>query len=182
MDLSADEKKILLGVARSTIQASLSNLEYHLPETSINLSTQCGAFVTLKAGEELRGCIGRMDASAPLLRVVEAMARAAAFEDPRFPALKSSELPNVSIEISVLTPMRRINDKNEISVGQHGLHMRRGFRSGVFLPQVPVEWGWDRETYLRQLCRKAGLPESALEDPATELSVFEAIVFGERDI
>jgi len=182
MTLSEGEKRTLLRAARESIRSELMRAKADSVESSGNLGVPCGAFVTLKKEGDLRGCIGRMDAELPLLRVVEAMARAAAFEDPRFPPLRASEFDRISIEISVLTPMERVKGISEIVVGRHGVHMRRGFRSGVFLAQVPVEWGWDLDTYLKQLCRKAGLPESALDDPETELSVFEAIVFGEEDL
>jgi AmmeMemoRadiSam system protein A len=181
MELTERDKRILLEAARCSIQDGLSLGGRETREVSGVLATPCGAFVTLKKEGELRGCIGRMDESQALLRVVEAMAKAAAFEDTRFQPLRVSEFDRIRIEISVLTPMRRIKDSSEIEVGKHGVHMRSGFRSGVFLPQVPVEWGWDLKTYLNQLCRKAGLPESSLADPGTELSVFEAIVFGEED-
>jgi uncharacterized protein len=181
MELTENEKRILLETARSSIREGLSLGGRVTREASGALATPCGAFVTLKKEGDLRGCIGRMDESTALLRVVETMAKAAAFEDPRFQPLRVSEFDLIRIEISVLTPMRRIKDSSEVEVGKHGVHMRNGFRSGVFLPQVPLEWGWDRATYLNQLCRKAGLPESSLADPVTELSVFEAIVFGEED-
>jgi uncharacterized protein len=181
MELTEKEKKILLDAARNSIREGFSLGGREVREATGTLSIPCGAFVTLKKGDDLRGCIGRMDESMALLRVVEAMAKAAAFEDPRFQPLRVSEFDQIRIEISVLTPMKRIADISEITVGRHGVHIRNGFRSGVFLPQVPLEWGWDKKTYLNQLCRKAGLPESALADQGTELSVFEAIVFGEGE-
>jgi AmmeMemoRadiSam system protein A len=186
MDLSVEEKRELLRIARSVIGHALkprgSVPAPLIDKPSGNLAQACGAFVTLKKGGELRGCIGRMGSDAALVHTVKAMATSAAFEDPRFPPLAEEELEDVEIEISVLTPMRRIASQDEVAVGTHGVYMKKGYRSGVFLPQVPGEWGWDRETYLKQLCHKAGLPESALGDPETELSVFEAIVFGERDL
>jgi AmmeMemoRadiSam system protein A len=181
MELSPEDRRILLETARGVINARLEGRAWKSFEAKGDLARPCGAFVTLKAAGDLRGCIGRMDAGLPLLRTVEAMALAAAFEDPRFPPLSRRELPGVCIEISVLTPMVPVKGPDEVVVGKHGVHIYSRGRSGVFLPQVPVEWGWDRDTYLRQLCRKAGLDESALADPLTKLSVFEAIVFGEDD-
>jgi AmmeMemoRadiSam system protein A len=186
MVLSIEEKRELLRIARAVIVHALqpkgSSPAPAIGKPAGNLAQACGAFVTLKKGGELRGCIGRMGSDTALVHTVKAMAASAAFEDPRFPPLAAEELDDVEIEISVLTPMRRIASQDEVVVGTHGVYMRKGFRSGVFLPQVPGEWGWDRETYLKQLCRKAGLPESSLGESDTELSVFEAIVFGERDL
>jgi len=109
------------------------------------------------------------------------MARAAAFEDPRFPSLDREEWPRVRIEISVLGPMERLASVEDVVIGVHGLYIVQGFRAGVLLPQVATEWGWDRDEFLAQVCRKAGLPAGAWKDPTAELHRFEAAVFGEED-
>jgi len=150
-----------------------------------------GAAVSGRAGESgaaasgagkkvLRGCIGRLAASLPLEETVRAMARAAAFGDPRFPPLAKEELPHCRIEISALSPMRRCDDPAQIKVGVHGLHLIAGGRSGVLLPQVPVEQGWSLREYLDYISAKAGLPAGSHELPGAELRVFTAVVFGEE--
>ena len=142
------------------------------------LQTPQGAFVTITIGGELRGCIGTFREDTPLFRTVAQMAVAAASEDPRFPPLTAAELPKIHVEISALTPMKPVADVREIEVGRHGLYITRGFNSGVLLPQVATEYGWDRTTFLEQTCRKAGLPKNAWQEGAKILS-FEAEVFGE---
>jgi AmmeMemoRadiSam system protein A len=105
------------------------------------------------------------------------MAEAAAFDDPRFPPVTKEELKDLSIEISVLTPFKQITDVSEIEVGKHGIYMERGFYSGLLLPQVATEYGWDRETFLEQTCRKAGLPPDAWKEKNTKIYIFSADIF-----
>ncbi|MBU1742883.1 MAG: AmmeMemoRadiSam system protein A, partial [Proteobacteria bacterium] len=128
-----------------------------------------------------RGCIGNFQGSGTLAETVQDMARAAAFEDPRFPPLSGDELAEVDLEISVLTPLRRIEDPSLIEVGRHGVYLIQGSCRGVLLPQVAVEWGWDRDTFLDQTCVKAGLGPGCWRDPGAEIYVFSAQVFGEKD-
>ena len=139
-----------------------------------------GAFVTLHSQGRLRGCIGRMTPQEPLYVTVSQMAQAAAFQDPRFPPLRAAEWPGVSLEISVLSPPVRCPDPDQIEVGRHGLVLVRRGRSGVFLPQVPVEQGWNCVQYLEALCGKAGLPSGTWKQPDAELYWFEALVFQAR--
>jgi len=141
------------------------------------LARPCGAFVTLKAGGHLRGCIGNVVGDGPLWDTVAAMAQAAAFQDPRFPPVASGEFETLDLEISVLSPLLPCPDPALVEVGRHGLLIRHAGRSGLLLPQVPVEWGWDRETFLAQTCRKAGLPADAWREPGAALFWFEAEVF-----
>jgi len=108
------------------------------------------------------------------------MAVAAAFDDPRFPPLKAEELKDLELEISVLSPLKKIRDIHEIEVGKHGLYIVRGYHSGLLLPQVAIEYGWDRETFLEETCYKAGLPPDAWRDAQTEIYVFSADYFGEE--
>jgi AmmeMemoRadiSam system protein A len=136
--------------------------------------------VTLKRGAELRGCIGTFRESDPIYRAVAEMGRAAAAEDPRFPRVTPEEVPELGVEISVLSPLRPVADPAEVEVGRHGVCVVEGARRGVLLPQVAVEWGWDRETFLDQTCRKAGLPPDAWRHGA-QILVFEAEVFGTAD-
>ncbi|HEX2721207.1 MAG TPA: AmmeMemoRadiSam system protein A, partial [Candidatus Deferrimicrobium sp.] len=142
------------------------------------LAAPGAAFVTLTKNGRLRGCIGFTEAVAPLFKVVQECAVAAATEDPRFPPVSPKELPSLRVEISVLTPLVSIRPE-EVEVGRHGLMVAQGRMRGLLLPQVPVEWGWDRETFLDQTCVKAGLPPSAWRHGAT-LRAFTAEVFGEE--
>lgn len=183
MELTDKEKSTLLEIARNAIAAKMNNQE--IPEPKIdseNLRMKRGAFVTLKKHGQLRGCIGYIKAYKPLGETVQEMAVAAAFHDPRFPSLKPEELKNLTFEISVLSPFKRIKDINEIEVGKHGLYMVEGYKSGLLLPQVAIEYGWDRETFLKETCYKAGLPLDAWMDNATEIYVFSADYFGDIHI
>jgi AmmeMemoRadiSam system protein A len=138
--------------------------------------------VTLRraADGELRGCVGRMEANAPLLDTVAEMAVAAATHDGRFQPVTGPELASLRIEISVLSPLVPIQAA-EVEVGRHGLLLRYGERRGVLLPQVPLEYGWDRERFLAHTCEKAGLPADTWRQPGVELLGFTATVFGEDD-
>ncbi len=180
-NLTENEKQILLETARKKIKADLGLGAEALPAPTDKLKQICGAFVTLHSGGMLRGCIGNIIGRMPLINTVESMAHAAAFNDPRFPKLKPSEFDVIDIEISVLSPLRTITDVSEIKVGVHGIIITRGFSSGVLLPQVAVEQGWDRDTFLQHTCLKAGLPPEAWTDPAAKIEIFSAIVFSERD-
>lgn len=180
-NLDIETKKNLLILARNTILTKLGKkpkekIDFKFPEI------KCGAFVTLHKHGELRGCIGTFRSDKNISEVVQDMAIAAAFEDPRFPQVRADEMDDIDIEISVLSPLRRVNDINEIEVGKHGLYISRGFRSGVLLPQVATEYNWDRETFLVHTCLKAGLPENAWKDPATRIEIFTAEVFGEKEL
>ncbi|MCL2880867.1 MAG: AmmeMemoRadiSam system protein A, partial [Treponema sp.] len=152
----------------------------HEPEAVSALRQPCGAFVTLHKGGNLRGCIGRMTANFPLEETVRIMAKEAAFGDPRFPPLAAHELAECHIEISALSPMERCAEPRDVKVGVHGLYLIRNGRSGVLLPQVPLEQGWDLDQYLDYICVKAGLPPGSYEAPDAVLYTFTAIVFGEK--
>jgi len=178
--LSSDEKHILLGLARATLEARLARTA--LPSLHPGpgpLTDLRGAFVTLTRGGELRGCIGHVEGVVPLWRSVQDNAIAAALHDPRFPPLTAGELAEVHIEISALSPLREARSPEEIEVGRHGILLERGPRRGLLLPQVATEWGWDRETFLDHTCRKAGLPSGAWREPDVRILIFSAEVFGE---
>jgi hypothetical protein len=180
--LSEEEKKALLGHARRSIECRLQGKP--LPEpawVSDAIQEKRGAFVSLKKNGRLRGCIGYIEARKPLVQTVSEMAQAAAFKDPRFPPLKKEELAGLDIEISVLTPLKKISDVDEIEVGKHGLYVVKGFHSGLLLPQVATEYRWDRLTFLQETCYKAGLPADAWQDKATEIYTFSAEVFGTHE-
>lgn len=177
-NLTSEEKETLHRIAKQAIQARLrGDPAPAVEQASGNLKEARGAFVTLQKKGELRGCIGAIVTNRPLVETVKEMAVAAAVHDPRFPPLTAEEFKDVSIEISVLTPLRRITNVDEIQVGKHGLVMRQGGASGLLLPQVATEHGWDRNTFLEHTCRKAGLPLNAWKDERTEIYVFSAEVF-----
>ena len=183
--ISTEEQRLLLADARESIAAELEGRSprYHRerePDAASALRQPCGAFVTLHKGNQLRGCIGRMSASLALEATVRTMAREAAFGDPRFPPLDRNELAQCHIEISALSPMERCPDPRSVTVGTHGLYLIRNGRSGVLLPQVPVEQGWDLDEYLDYICKKAGLPPGSYNAPDAELYTFTAVVFGEE--
>jgi AmmeMemoRadiSam system protein A len=183
------ERQCLLAEARETIAARLegrgpvytrpAELAGAIERGGSALTKPCGAFVTLHQGKNLRGCIGRMSAGLPLEETVRVMAVEAAFGDPRFPPLQAEELPRCSIEISALSPLELCPDPRQVKVGVHGLYLIRRGRSGVLLPQVPVEQGWDLNEYLDYICVKAGLPPRSYDAPDAELYTFTAAVFGE---
>jgi len=122
-----------------------------------------------------------MSSPEPLYETVREMARSAAFEDPRFAPVSREELDSIEIEITALSPMRKIASVEEIEVGRHGIHIQKLWRSGVFLPQVATEQGWDRDQLLEEVCYKAGLPGDSWKGPDAVISIFEGLVFGEGD-
>ncbi len=179
LGLSEEEKKILKELAYTTIKAKLNGEPLPvLKNPTSKLMEPRGAFVTLhKKNGQLRGCIGMIEGLKPLWETIRDMAIQAAFHDPRFPPLRSEELDDIDIEISVLTPLEPIEDISEIEIGTHGLVVRKGPYSGLLLPQVAVEQKWDREAFLEWTCRKAGLEPDAWKQPDTRVFVFSADVF-----
>jgi AmmeMemoRadiSam system protein A len=179
--LDAAQRIALLGIARRAVEGFVGSGTIPAEEGARGkLAAPGAAFVTLTKNGRLRGCIGFTEAVAPLFKVVQECAVAAATEDPRFPPVSPKELPSLRVEISVLTPLFPIRPE-EVEVGRHGLMVSQGRMRGLLLPQVPVEWGWDREEFLDQTCLKAGLPPSAWRHGAT-LEAFTAEVFGEEEI
>jgi len=181
--LNKEERKSLIQLARNTIKARL----YRQPPPeyvpfSEALKVRSGAFVTLHKHGSLRGCIGLVQATKPLHETVREMAIAAAFEDPRFPPLSREEFDDIDIEISVMSPVRQIKDVDEIKVGKHGIIIKRGFNQGLLLPQVATEQGWDRNTFLEHTCYKAGLSGDCWKKPDTEIYIFSAEVFSEKEL
>jgi AmmeMemoRadiSam system protein A len=180
--LSKEEKIYLLKLARSTISHYLQTAK--LPESSPQsekLKEKFGVFVTLHKNEKLRGCIGYIEGIDELHTAIITMAHSAAFRDPRFPPVEDEEIKDLEIEISVLSPLKKIENIDEIKVGQHGLVIRQGISRGLLLPQVAPEWGWDRKEFLEQTCQKAGLPPNAWRDQQTEIFIFSAEIFSEKD-
>jgi len=180
--LTEEDGQVLIEAARSAIASRLSRRGGCFPASvTPALMIPGGAFVTLKEDGCLRGCIGRISSPRSLLQTVKEVAVSSAFEDPRFPPVTSAEWPSVRVEVSVLSPLRRVSSPQEVCAGTHGVLIRRGPCSGLLLPQVATEQGWDRETFLCNACRKAGLPPDAWKDPATQIEVFTAAVFHQAE-
>lgn len=177
--ISRSDQRLLLQLARQTVEQYVQ--ERTIPEIEVNSPAlkQIGAsFVTLKKDGNLRGCIGHIIARMPLYRCVQQMAVAACSQDRRFPPVKPGELSHLKYEISVLTPLKEVEDISEIEVGRDGLYIRKGMRSGLLLPQVATEQGWNRDGFLIHTCLKAGLPPDAWKSGA-ELYRFQAHVFSD---
>lgn len=172
--------KQALNAVRKTLEAKLAGKP--LPElglTDPRFDQWCGVFVTLKKHGELRGCIGLIRGVEPLKTALPDMAIAAATQDPRFPKVKAAELGDLEIEISVLSPMQQVKSVDEIVVGRDGLFLQLDNRSGLLLPQVPVEWNWTLAEYLDNLCHKAGLPTGSHLQADARLMKFSAEIFSE---
>jgi AmmeMemoRadiSam system protein A len=173
--------RFLLALARETIQCRLNGESLPSPEPDDQLLLEPrGAFVTLKIDGRLRGCIGHVIGVAPLWQAVRDNAIAAAFEDPRFEPMRADELLHTHIEISALTPLRRV-EFDDVIVGRDGVLLEKGMARGLLLPQVAVELGWDRETFLDHTCRKAGIEPGCWRHPDTISSTCSAQVFGENE-
>lgn len=178
LGISEEDKETLRRVVRETLASVVNGgpvPEYDVPDGI--LGEERGAFVTLNKDGRLRGCIGNIVGTRPLIETVAQMARSAALEDPRFPAVKPAEMEDITFEISVLTPIRELENVEDIVIGRDGLIISRGWSRGLLLPQVAAEYGWDRETFLAQTCRKAGLPVDAWREDDTTIEVFSAEVF-----
>lgn len=182
--LNLEQKKRLLEIARKAIEEHIINgRRLSFNEDDPKLKEINGAFVTLHIHKELRGCIGNIVGQKPLFETVGDMAIESASRDPRFPPVSRGELQDIEIEISVLSPLKRINHIDEFILGRHGVLARRGFNQGVFLPQVALETGWSKEEFLSYLCaHKAGLSADAWKDNKTELFIFSALVFSEKEM
>lgn len=178
--LNDEQRKTLLATARQSIESALTGGRVEVAEAGLDdaLRRHAGAFVTLRTRDgDLRGCIGSIVAREPLIRAVVASAFNAAFRDPRFPPVTSSEWPVLELEISVMGPIERVTDVNDILPGRDGLIITRGRSSGLLLPQVATEYDWDRETFLEHTCVKAGLAPDAWRQPETTIEKFAAEVF-----
>ena len=200
--MSPEEKRELLKIARDAIAAAVrsefpSEAGWRMRGRGVargskdlpaddkgyrgHLAEPRGAFVTIRIRHELRGCIGYIESTDCLGDVVADVAVKAALEDPRFPPLSPEELDQVTIEISILSPLHAIRDIEEIEVGVHGLLMEQGHRRGLLLPQVAGEYGWDRQEFLENTARKAGLPAEAWRDPSTTIYAFTAEIIHEEE-
>ncbi len=181
--LTNDEKNTLLKISRDTLKNFLKDEKY--PEKNKykltdNLNAKRGVFVTLHKKGALRGCIGYIEGIKPVYQAVMENTVNAALEDPRFPRVKNSEIDELDIEISVMTPLKTFKKAQEIEIGRDGLVISKGFHRGLLLPQVATEWKWDRIQFLEAVSNKAGLPKDSWKKPDVKLEKFSAIVFGEK--
>lgn len=184
--LDENEKSFLLAQATRAIETALAgelDAQPIKPEANAGsaLMRDLGSFVTLERNHSLRGCIGTIIGREPLWQNVWNMARAAAFSDPRFPPLVSAEWKGLEMDISVLDQPSPCPDPSQIVIGRDGLILQYAGHSGVFLPQVPVEQGWDLDAYLNNLCSKAGVPAGSWKKPGAALFWYQALVFGKKD-
>ena len=181
--LTQEDKEMLLAIARNTLNEHCRHNSKYIPdpaEVSTTLQTNCGAFVSLHKKGKLRGCIGRLTGNLPLYKMVQEMTISAASHDRRFMPVDPEELPDIELEISVLSPLKRINDMSEIKLGIHGIYIEAGFHTGVFLPQVASETGWSKEEFLGHCARdKAGLDWDGWK--TAHLFIFTATVFSEQE-
>lgn len=184
VQLSEADKKLALYIARLSIKSQFDNEDVPLsiPADS-QLNKPLGAFVTLKKNGELRGCVGAFEPEVPLYQVIAEQALHAALNDKRFSPLTADELGQVEIEISVLSPRKRVYSPEEVIPGKHGVYIQKGNQGGTYLPQVATDENWDRETMMNSLCgEKAGIEEEAWKDGSAEIYIFTALVFSEKEI
>jgi len=178
--LSESAQSELLTLCRNSLQEFLKRGRKQIEEsTSPELLERRGVFITLHKHAELRGCIGVPEPGSPLFHAAQECALSAARSDPRFSPITEAELPDIKLEISVLSPLEATENIDSIVIGVHGLLLNHQGRRGLLLPQVPAEHGWDREMFLEQLCRKAHLPATAWKEGA-KIQRFSAFVFGEK--
>ena len=175
------QQRALVEIARTAVTRAVTG--EHSPEPPSDpgpLPEATGAFVTLKRGGALRGCIGTLECRRPLIEEIARVAVSAAREDPRFDAVRPAELEGLDVEVSVLGPLEAIDpqDPSSFEIGRHGLVVEQGHKRGLLLPQVATEWGWDRETFLAHTCTKAGLPLDCWRRGA-KVYRFAADVFGD---
>jgi AmmeMemoRadiSam system protein A len=178
-EFSAEERQFLLKLAHESIIAAVDHRPFAGEPPSAHFAELRGAFTTIYYEGNLRGCVGYAIAVTPLFQTVIETARAAALEDFRFPRVSREEAADLEVSLSILSPLQPIRAE-EVEVGRHGLVVSLGHRRGLLLPQVPVEHGWNRQTFLEQTCRKAGLPLDAWQLGA-ELQAFTAECFGDED-
>ena len=179
-EFSPQERKLLLQLAHAAIAAALEQREISLTAPTARLAEPRGAFTTLYYRGALRGCVGYVFPVASLYRTVAESSRGAAFDDSRFAPVSHDQAPELQVSLSILSLPQPIQAE-DVEIGRHGLLVKLGPYRGLLLPQVPVENGWDRITFLEQTCRKAGLPPKAWQTGA-QLEAFTAEVFGDRDV
>jgi len=180
--LTKEEQQFLLDIARNAVESAVRDGKMFECSAGkfVALEIDRGAFVTLNKSGRLRGCIGYTSPVKPLYETVRDVAVSAALKDPRFPAVNTEELPYLNYEISVLSPFRKVKDINQIQIGKHGLLIKNGRSEGLLLPQVATDNNWDRETFLAQTSRKAGLPADSWKESSADIFLFSAFVFGHK--
>ena len=176
-----EEERAMTAMARAALEKLLNGeaLPKFVPQSN-RLKESSGVFVTLKSRGQLRGCIGYVEGRKPLYQAIPAMAAAAAFEDPRFPPLAKNELAGLKIEVTILSPLHKVKDFDEIEVGRHGILVKSGFNQGLLLPQVAAEENWDRKAFLKHACLKAGLDPDDFRKESVEVYTFEGAVICEQ--
>ena len=179
--LPPDSQKRLIQLSRTALEDFVrgDRIEASRVDDPYLHTPQFGAFISLRKGEELRGCIGTCFPTRPLHETVVEMTEAAASRDDRVPPIYVGELRQIHIDISVLSPLYLVDDPFTLEVGKHGLHVTRDEKCGVLLPQVATQYGWDLKTFLEQTCLKAGLPKAAWRWPETRVSSFSALIIEE---
>jgi len=183
-ELNVEQKTTLLRLARKTIADKLNSEceSNNFDFSDAVYNEKCGAFVTLHIKGNLRGCIGYIEGVKPVPDTIREMALSSAFRDPRFSPLTAAEFKSIDIEISILSPIVKVENIDDIVVGRDGLIISKGFNRGLLLPQVPVEQKWDRDTFLTHTCFKAGLPGDTWKKPGVEIEKFSAQVFSEKEL
>ena len=180
------DKKILLQIARNSVESAvkgISNDQTQAEPFSLILKEKNGVFVTLRTQGKLRGCIGQMVSDTPLHKLVSEMAVSAATDDPRFNQIKPSELDDLEIDISVLSPLQKVEDPLDFELGIHGIYVIKGSTTGCFLPQVATDTGWTKEEFLSQCCSaKAGLSSDAWKEKDVEVYIFTSEIISEKDV
>ena len=182
MQLSEKQKESLLDIARKTIEDITTGKtlpDFYIEDSLLN--EKCGAFVTIHNKGKLRGCIGNIIGHTSLWETVRKMAVEASQNDPRFPPVTAVELEEIDVEISVISPFEKIEDIKKIRVGKHGIFIKQGYYQGLLLPQVATEYGWGRKEFIEHTCLKAGLSRDCYRDSKSEIFIFSAIVFGEKN-
>ena len=181
--ISDEDKSVMLSAAREVVTAAAKGETVARLDPLKEIDYQpMGVFVTLHKTGELRGCIGYIEGVKPLGDAIIEMSEAAATRDPRFAPVTEDELEEIDLEISLLSPLEKIDDPEQIEIGKHGLVIKNGFNKGLLLPQVATENNWDRKTFLEHSCLKANLPSDAWQLDDTEISIFSAEVFSESSI
>ncbi len=184
IELNREQQAALIRLARKTIAEALK-VETDIGDLDFKdeiYGNKCGAFVTLHLKGKLRGCIGNIIGTRAIPETIKEMSLSSAFKDPRFSPLTKEEYKDIDIEISILSPIETVKNVSDIVAGRDGLIITRGFNSGLLLPQVAAEYGWDRNTFLEHTCYKAGLPADSWKREGTKIEKFSAQVFGEKEL
>lgn len=180
--LTPSDSIALLEIARAAIEHQINSETYSpAPREEKKLNDRAGCFVTIKQHEQLRGCIGNFQSQQPLYREVAEMAAASATKDPRFPPMQKKDLNHFSLEITVLSPLQKIDNREQIIVGEHGIYIEKGLNRGVLLPQVATDYDWDNNVFLQQTCIKAGLDADAWQSTDADIYIFSGQIIKDKN-